>query len=133
MKSNKILLVIGAGVVAAGAVAASAATLDLNADTLGTGTEVVVSCQAAPINVAWGTPTYSTNDYTVSTVILEDVEATCQGKAFKLTLADGAGASLAESTAPTTLAAASTTTVTTFNPTPVSTTDIENVTLTVSG
>lgn len=131
--TNKILLVLGAGVVVAGAVAASAATLDLNSDTLGTGTTAVVSCQEDPITVTWGAPTYTTNDYSVASVVLTGVDATCQGLPFSLTLADAAGASLAQSTAPTTLAAAATTTVTTFSPMSVSTTDIENVTLTVAG
>lgn len=130
---NRILLVIGAGVVAAGAVAASAASLDLEANTLGTGTEVVVGCQSDPITVTWGTPTYNNNDYDISTVTLTGITAPCQGKAFKLALADAAGVALAQSTTPTTLAAASSTTITAFTPTPVSTTDIENVTLTVSG
>lgn len=130
---NRVLIALGAGVVVAGAVAASAATLNLQADTLGTGTSAIVSCQDDPITVTWGTPTYNNNDYTIDSVVLTDVEATCYGLPFKLTLADGAGASLAESTTPAVLASAATTTVTVFNPTPISSAAIENATLTVSG
>lgn len=131
ISSNKLLLAIGAGVVATGAVAASAATLGtLTPQSLGTSTAAVEGCQNGSLTVEWPAPDYlSPNSYTVDEVTLGGILATCNNKDFKLTVADTAGDSLAEVTGDTGAAG----TVTEAFGAPVDSADIENVTVTIYG
>lgn len=104
LASNKIALAIGAGVVATGAVAASAASLGtLNASSLGTSTTVVASCQTSgtPITVSWDAPTYSSNGYFVSGATLSGLDSACNGKNVKMVVANTGGTALTNGTATT--------------------------------
>ena len=96
---KRIALAIGAGVVATGAVVASAASLgNLNVSTLGTSSDVVTSCATDTVNVTWNStaPTYvaATTTYNTSTVTVEGPPE-CDGAAVRITVADSTGASLA--------------------------------------
>ena len=118
--SNKILLAVGAGVVATGAVAASAASLgSITPSGLGTSTAAVSGCQSGSLTVAWATPVYnatagagSTPTYTSASVTLGGVAAACQSKTYKLTVGGTSGATLSEATGST---AASANTTATFS------------------
>lgn len=102
LTGNKLVLALGAGVVATGAVAASAATLGtLTPQSLGTSTAAVSGCQSGSLTVAWGAPTYGTNSYTVAGATLGGITAPCNSKSYKMTIANGAGTSLAEVTGTT--------------------------------
>ena len=80
--------------------AASAVNLGITANNqLGAGTSVTATCQpsATPLGVAFDTPTYAaaTQTFTVSTVNLSSVAASCNGKSVKIVVSNAAGASLA--------------------------------------
>ena len=114
---NKALLALGAGVVATGAVAASAASLgSITPAGLGTSTASVSGCQSGSLTVAWNVaPTYSatggagsTPTYTTTGLQLGGIAAACQGKTYKVTVGGASGASLGEGSGTTTAASATT-------------------------
>ncbi len=136
---SKLVLAAAAGVVATGAVAASAASLGtLNAESLGTSSTVVAACQdgGGEIDIAWGEPTYAGNanpansTYNVATVDFSNVEAACDGLSYKVTLADDTGASIGEVDDTVSLTAGEFTA--TFAPA-VDSKAVEQVTLTIYG
>jgi len=114
---NRVVLAIGAGVVATSAVAVSAAGLGtLSASGVGTSTAAVSGCQDASLTVTWPTPAYSADGgaggvptYTVSSVDLGGIIGTCQGKPYKLTVAKADGTSIQEKAGTTTDESATTT------------------------
>lgn len=129
LTGNKLVLAIGAGVVATGAVAASAATLGtLTPQSLGTSTAAVSGCQTGSLVVNWGAPTYGTNSYTVAGATLGGINATCNSKNFKMTIANAAGTSLAEATGTTGVAGSVATTFTAID-----SAQVGNVTVTIYG
>lgn len=106
-RRSRALTAVGAGCVAAGVLAASAASLGtLTVSTLGTTANVVAACQTddALALTSWGstysgasTATASTgSSFNVNSVVLTGVAAGCQGKSFKFVLATSTGASLTE-------------------------------------
>lgn len=99
---KRVLAAILAGLLTFGAVYGLAASLNLTSDSLGAGTAVVASCQAATLNATY-TSTYSAAapGYTVGTVTVTGLAATCYSKAYKITLATAANASLGEATGTT--------------------------------
>jgi hypothetical protein len=99
---KRVLAAIFAGVLTFGAVYGLAASLNLTSDSLGAGTAVVASCQATTLNATY-TSAYSAAapGYTVSTVTVTGLAATCYSKAYKVTLSTAANASLGEATGTT--------------------------------
>ncbi|HEY8170479.1 MAG TPA: hypothetical protein VIH24_05210 [Candidatus Limnocylindria bacterium] len=79
-----------------------AASLNLTTDSLGSATTTVAACQAGALNATY-TSTYSatTPGYTVGTVTITGLAATCYTKPYKITLSTTAGASLGEATGTT--------------------------------
>lgn len=100
---NKVFLAVGAGVVAVGAVTASAASLGpLTVNDLGTSTSVIVSCASSGVGIAWSAPTYtsSANAYGVAGGTLT-APNTCANQNYKVTVADSGGVALSEATGST--------------------------------
>jgi len=106
-RRSRALTAVGAGCVAAGVLAASAASLGtLNVSTLGTTANVVAACQTdnALALTSWAS-TYAGSSsatsatgssFNVNSVVLTGIAAGCQGKSFKFVLANSAGTSLTE-------------------------------------
>ena len=79
-----------------------AASLNLTSESLGSATTTVAACQAAALNATYTTSySASTPGYTVGTVTVTGLAATCYTKPFKVTLSTTAGASLGEATGTT--------------------------------
>ena len=99
---KRVLAAIFAGLLTFGAVYGLAASLNLTSDSLGAGTAVVAACQAGTLNATY-TSTYSatTPGYTVGTVNVTGLAATCYSKAYKITLSGAGNASLGEATGTT--------------------------------
>src|SRR6267378_6232789 len=104
-----------AGLLVFGLVLGAAASLNLTSDSLGSATTTVAACQAGALNATY-TSTYSATSpgYTVGTVVITGLAATCYSKPYKVTLSGAAGASLGEATGTT--PAAGTTITATFAP-----------------
>jgi hypothetical protein len=84
---KRIALAIGAGIVATGAVVASAASLGtLNVANLGTGTEAITTCNGSGITASYTTTDGSANG-----------PDTCAGATIIATVSDVNGAALKES------------------------------------
>jgi hypothetical protein len=107
--NRKIALAVGAGVIAAGGVLASAATLGtLDVKTLGTSSAAVTGCASNNVQVEWNLPTapnYSgsatVGDSTFTTTDLRvTVPAACVGATMRLVVANSAGAPLGTATVP---------------------------------
>jgi hypothetical protein len=99
---KRVLSVLVAGLIAFGGVYGLAASLNLTSDSLGAGTATVAACQSATLNATY-TTSYSATapGYTVGTVTVTGLAATCYTKPYKVTLATTAGASLGEATGTT--------------------------------
>lgn len=85
---NRIVLAGAAGIVAVGAVSASAASLGgITSEAVGVDNAVVASCDSTGIDVDY-TLAYSSvlASYRVNTVDLSNVDATCDGLPYSLTL-----------------------------------------------
>lgn len=99
---HKMLVPIACGVLATGAIFASAASLGtVNTQTLGTSTQIIQSCQNATFTTGWPSPTYSgtggvagTPTYLQTQITLSNIQATCYAKAYSLTVAKTDGTSL---------------------------------------
>lgn len=89
-KRISIGLIVGTAVFAA--VFGMAAALDVSTDTLGAGTDDVVSCDTDGINVAY-TPVWGTGQYEVETITVSGINATaCAGHDLSVTVLDSSGA-----------------------------------------
>ena len=90
------------GLMTFGAVYGLAASLNISSDGLGAGDVTVAACQSATLTATY-TSTYSasTPGYTVGTVTVTGLAATCYSKPYKITLSGTAGASLGEATGTT--------------------------------
>jgi len=109
---NRIILAGAAGIVAVGAVSASAASLGgVTSDSVGVDSGVVASCDTNGIGVDY-TVSYApaSTRYNVATVVLTGVDAACETNAYSVTLADDS-TSLGESTGTISLAGGSTVTI----------------------
>ncbi len=94
-----------------------AASLNLTSDSLGSATTTVAACQAGALNATY-TSAYSAAapgpGYTVGTVTITGMAATCFSKPYRVTLSGAAGVSLGEATGTT--PGVGTTIVVTFAP-----------------
>ena len=108
-----------------------AASLNLTTDSLGAATTTVASCQATTLTATY-TSTYSATapGYTVGTVTITGLAATCYSKAYKVTLSGAASASLGEATGTT--PASGTSFSATFAPA-IAATSITGVNVVISG
>ncbi|MCV2395065.1 hypothetical protein OEB99_12170 [Actinotalea sp. M2MS4P-6] len=80
----------------AGLSLASASTLDLTGGTVQAGVTDLTDCQTSgDITIGFGTPGFAGGSYGVSSVVLQDVDAACAGKAVRVTLLDDAGSPVA--------------------------------------
>jgi hypothetical protein len=86
-KRITIGIIVGAAVFAA--VFGLAAALDVNSDTLGAGSDDVVSCSES-VDVAY-TTLFGTTEYEVDTVTVSGIDAGCVGATLSVTILDGAG------------------------------------------
>jgi hypothetical protein len=101
MKRALIAVLVGAAIFAG--VYGFAASLGVTSDSLGAGSSAVAACQAGSVNVSY-TPAYSAAlpGYQATTVTVGNLDETagaCGGKAIRVTLTNGANASLGEQTA----------------------------------
>ena len=85
-----------------GGVYGLAASLNLTSGGLGAATATVAACQAGALTASY-TPAYSatTPGYTLGTVTVSGLAATCYTKAYRITLAGAASVSLGEVTGTT--------------------------------
>ena len=99
---KRALILALAGVLTFGAVYGFAASLNLTTDSLGAANTTVAACQAGALTATY-TSTYSaaTPGYSVGTVTVTGLAATCYSKAYKITLSGAANASLGEATGTT--------------------------------
>jgi len=99
---KRIVTAILAGLLVFSVVYGLAASLNLTSDTLGAATTTVAACQAGALNATY-TSTYSATapGYTVGTVTITGLAATCYSKPYKVTLSGAAGVSLGEATGTT--------------------------------
>lgn len=99
---KRALIAAMVGILTFGTVYGLAASLNVTSDGLGAANTTVAACQAATLTATY-TSTYSasTPGYTVGTVTVNGLAATCYTKAYKITLAGAAGASLGEATGTT--------------------------------
>jgi len=101
---KRFLLILAAGALSFATVYGFAASLNLNTDSLGAARTVVAACQATALTATY-TSTYSAAapgpGYTVGTVTVNGLAASCYSKPFKVTLANGSDVSLGESTGTT--------------------------------
>jgi hypothetical protein len=130
---KRIVGAVLAGLMTFGLVAGMAASLNLTSDSLGSATTVVAACQAGAMNATY-TSTYTAAapgpGYTVGTVTITGLAATCYSKPYKVTLSTAAGASLGEATGTT--PASGTTIVVTFSPV-VSAASVTAINVVISG
>lgn len=97
---RRVALVIVAALLAGGVVYGLADSLNLTSDSLGAAQTVVAACQSATLNATYSAPSYSATvpGYTTATVTITNVQSSCYGKAFRVTLEGAANASLGEAT-----------------------------------
>jgi len=128
---KRILAAAMAGLFTFGGVYGLAASLNVATDGLGSGDAVVAACQAGALTATY-TSTYSASapGYTVATVTVTGLTASCYGKAYKITLTGAAAASLGEATGTTPSSGSSF--AATFSPA-VSAASITGVSVTISG
>jgi hypothetical protein len=128
---KRLLLAGAAGLLTFSAVFGLAASLNLTSDSLGAGTATVAACQSATLNATY-TAAYSatTPGYTVGTVTVTGLAATCYSKPYRLTLSGAGGASLGEITGTT--PASGTSFSATFSPA-VNAASVTGISLVISG
>jgi hypothetical protein len=99
---KRVLAALFAGLITFGGIYGLAASLNLTSDTLGAGNATVAACQAGALNATYTTSySASTPGYTVGTVTVTGLAATCYSKAYKVTLSGAGNASLGEATGTT--------------------------------
>jgi len=97
---NRIVLAAAAGIVAVGAVSASAASLGgITSESVGVDNAVVASCDSDGIDVDY-TVDYAAGiaSYEVATVDLSGIAVPCNGLPYSLTLSGAGGTSLGDDT-----------------------------------
>ena len=128
---KRALVLALAGVLTFGAVYGFAASLNLTTDSLGAANTTVAACQAGAMTATY-TSTYSaaTPGYSVGTVTVTGLAATCYSKAYKITLSGAANASLGEATGTT--PATGTSFAATFSPA-VNAASVTGISVVISG
>jgi len=130
---KRALIATGLAAIVFSGIYGLAASLGVNSGTLGAGTAAVAACQSTAVDVSY-VPTYSDTipGYEATDVTLDGLDtalAACGDKSFKITLSDGADASLGEYTG-TTPTSGTSVTVTASN---VAAADVEAVHVTIYG
>jgi len=99
---KRVLAALFAGLITFGGIYGLAASLNLTSDSLGAGNATVAACQAGALNATY-TTSYSATapGYTVGTVTVTGLAASCYSKAYKITLSGAGSASLGEATGTT--------------------------------
>lgn len=99
---KRILTAVLAGTIAFGTVYGLAASLNLTTESLGAADTTVAACQAGALTATYSS-TYSAAapGYTVGTVTVTGLAATCYAKAYRITLSGSGNASLGEATGTT--------------------------------
>lgn len=99
---KRVLVVAVAGVLTFGAVYGFAASLNLTTESLGAADTTVAACQSGALTATYSN-SYSAGlpGYTVGTVTVTGLAATCYSKAYKITLSGSGGTSLGEATGTT--------------------------------
>jgi hypothetical protein len=99
---KRVLVATLAAVMAFGAAYGLAASLNLTTESLGAADTTVAACQAGALTATY-TTSYSaaTPGYSVGTVTVTGLAATCYSKAYRITLAGAANVSLGEATGTT--------------------------------
>ena len=99
---KRTLIAVLAAVMTFGAVYGFAAGLNLTTESLGAADTTVAACQAGALTATY-TSSYSasTPGYSVGTVTVTGLAATCYAKAYRITLSGAANASLGEVTGTT--------------------------------
>jgi hypothetical protein len=98
---KRTLIAVIAGLAVFGATFAFAATLGgVTTGTVGDSATVVASCDTDGVTATFGAPSWdSTNKrYGLTTLDVTSINAACNGLGIKVTLTDGTGAQLGEST-----------------------------------
>ena len=128
---KRVLIMTMAAVLTFGAVYGLAASLNLATDSLGAGDTTVAACQAGQLTATY-TSSYSssTPGYTVGTVTVTGLAATCYSKPYKITLSGSGNASLGEATGTT--PASGTSFAATFSPA-VSAASVTGIAVVISG
>jgi len=99
---KRLIAAIVIGLATFGGVYGLAASLNLTTDGLGAAQTTVAACQAGALNATYTTSySASTPGYTVGTVTVTGLAATCYSKAYKVTLSGAGNASLGEATGTT--------------------------------
>lgn len=105
--SRRVIVASLLGLTVGGGVLASAASLGINASTLGAGTTVIASCDTDGVSLKYGhtyvqtVPLVNPGSYRTSSVIVSGIAAACAGKAISVTLKDALGTSLVSATSAT--------------------------------
>jgi hypothetical protein len=128
---KRVLIAAAISVMTFGTVYGLAASLNLASDSLGAGTAAVASCQSATLTATY-TSTYSasTPGYTVGTVTVTGLTASCFSKPYKITLSGTSNASLGEATGTT--PASGTSFAATFSPA-VTAVSVTGIAVVISG
>lgn len=128
---KRVLAALFAGLITFGGIYGLAASLNLTSDSLGSGNATVAACQAGALNATY-TTSYSatTPGYTVGTVTVTGLAASCYSKVYKITLSGAGSVSLGEATGTT--PAAGTSFAATFAPA-VSAASVTGISVVLSG
>lgn len=99
---KRVLIATLAAVMTFGAAYGLAASLNLTTESLGAADTTVAACQAGALTATY-TTSYSaaTPGYSVGTVTITGLAATCYSKAYRITLAGAGSVSLGEATGTT--------------------------------
>ncbi len=128
---KRILIMTAAAVLTFGTVYGLAASLNLATDSLGAANTTVAACQAGQLTATYSSSYSSgTPGYTVGTVTVTGLAATCFSKAYKVTLSGSGNTSLGEATGTT--PASGTTFAATFSPA-INAASVTGISVVVSG
>jgi hypothetical protein len=96
---KRALVALGVGSVIFASVYGLAASLNVSSGSLGAGNASVAACQSATLTSSYATAySSSTPGYNVGVVTVSNLQSTCYGKAFKVTLVNSSNTSLGEIT-----------------------------------
>ena len=107
---KRILIAMVAGLVVFGGAFAFAASLGgVTTGTVGDSATVVASCDTDGVTATFGAPSWDSvsKQYGMATLNVTSINAACNGLGIRVTLKDGTGASLGESTGSVAAGAAS--------------------------
>ena len=128
---KRVLTALVAGLITFGGIYGLAASLNLTSDSLGAGNATVAACQVGALNATYSTAySAATPGYTLGTVTVTGLAATCYTKAYKITLSSAGNVSLGEATGTT--ASTGTSFSATFSPA-VSAASVTGISVVLSG